>query len=200
MLWIVVLHVVPTALFALIHGARRYGMRGILAFFAICLAVSGTLENIGVFTGIPYGRYYFTDVMGSKLLFVPLLLALAYVGMGYLSWTLAVVIAGARRAAIPFLASFVMVSWDLSMEPVWATVVHAWKWLDGGPYFGVPLSNFVGWLLTVWLIYQLFALFLRRGATRINTQPTGYLREAIAFYAASALGICCSCYLTQDRL
>lgn len=113
---------------------------------------------------------------------------LAYVGMGYLSWTLAVVIAGGRRSAIPFVASFVMVSWDLSMEPVWATVVHAWKWLDGGPYFGVPLSNFTGWFLTVWLIYQLFALFLGRGSSTINAQPIGYWREAIAFYAVSALG------------
>ncbi|WP_180540591.1 carotenoid biosynthesis protein [Nevskia soli] len=106
--------------------------------------------------------------------------------MGYLSWTLAVVIAGGRRSAIPFVASFVMVSWDLSMEPVWATVVHAWKWLDGGPYFGVPLSNFTGWFLTVWLIYQLFALFLGRGSSTINAQPIGYWREAIAFYAVSA--------------
>ncbi len=74
------------------------------------------------------------------------------------------------------------------MEPVWATIVHAWKWLDGGPYFGVPLSNFAGWLLTVCLIYQLFALFLRRGSTSINAQPAGYWREATAFYAISALG------------
>src|SRR5580658_2289824 len=88
MLAVVAFHVVPAALFALLHGALRYRLSGILAFFTICLLVAGISENVGVWTGFPFGRYYFTDLMGPKILFVPVLLGLAYVGMGYISWTL----------------------------------------------------------------------------------------------------------------
>ncbi len=87
MFGVVALHVTSPALFALVHGATRYGLRGIAVFFAICLGVGGAVEITGVHGNSPFGSYYFTDVMGPKFLGVPLLLALAYVGMGYLSWT-----------------------------------------------------------------------------------------------------------------
>src|SRR5580693_5928355 len=57
MLAIVVLHVVPPALFALIHGAMFYRARGILVFVGICLVVGNISENLGVRTGFPFGHY-----------------------------------------------------------------------------------------------------------------------------------------------
>ncbi len=95
MLAIVALHVLPPLLFAFLHGAMLYGLRGILTFFALCVAIGGLIETFGVLTGFPFGHYYFTDVMGPKIFVVPIFLGLAYVGMGYLSWTLASVILGA---------------------------------------------------------------------------------------------------------
>lgn len=93
-----------------------------------------------------------TDAMGSKLLHVPILLGVAYWGMGYLSWTLGRPIlgdvqsplAGSRVVTLPLVASLIMVAWDLSMDPIWSTIVHGWIWRQGGAYFGVPLSNFLG--------------------------------------------------------
>src|SRR5258708_6774169 len=97
MLAIVSSHVFPPAIFALIHGAIRYRVRGILTFVSICLVVGNGFENLSILTGFPFGHYYFTDVMGPKLFHVPILLGLAYIGMGYLSWTLASVILGGAR-------------------------------------------------------------------------------------------------------
>lgn len=197
MLGVVALHVIPPALFALVHGAMRYSVRGIAVFFAVCLGVGGAVEIIGVHTNTPFGSYYFAEVMGPKLLGVPLLLAFAYVGMGYLSWTLANLIAsdgrtnalsGSRVVAVPLIASFIMVAWDLSMDPVWSTILHAWIWRDGGAYFGVPISNFVGWFFTVYLIFQLFALYLRSRSSTIMLLPHTYWNLAIVFYAISAAG------------
>jgi uncharacterized membrane protein len=89
MLAVVALHVLPPMVFALIHGAKGYGWSGILTFIAIALTVGNLLENLGVRTGFPFGRYFFTDVMGPKLGGIPIMLGLAYIGMAYLSWTLA---------------------------------------------------------------------------------------------------------------
>lgn len=193
---IVALHVVPALLFALIHGRMLYGLRGILMFFAICAAVGGTVENIGVATGFPFGRYYFTDLMGPKVFYVPIFLGLAYLGMGYLSWLVAALIlgwerqplSGRRVVILPLFAAIVMTSWDLCMDPVWSTLVHAWIWRDGGAYFGVPLSNFVGWILNVYVIYQLFALWLRKRAAPTAAMPPQFWGIALLFYAVSAAG------------
>jgi hypothetical protein len=193
---IVALHVFPPLIFALIHGAMLYRVRGMVVFVVLFLVVGNAIENLGVLTGFPFGRYYFTDVMGPKLFFVPVSLGLAYLGMGYLSWTLARLIlggmrsplAGSRIVTLPLVASFIMVAWDLSMDPIWSTIGHTWIWLDGGAYFGVPVLNFFGWYFTVYVFYQLFAIYLRARADNPDPLPVGYWRLAVLFYGLSAAG------------
>jgi len=193
---IVALHVALPMVFALIHGAISYRVRDIAVFLAVCLVIGNVFENVGVLTGFPFGHYYFTDVMGPKLFAVPIFLGLAYVGMAYLSWTLASLIlgdlansrSGWRVVTLPLIAAFIMVAWDLSQEPVWGTILHLWIWRDGGAYFGVPVSNFFGWYLCVYLIFQFFVLYLRNRSTRINTLPPSHWHLAVIFYAVSAGG------------
>jgi len=193
---VVALHVLPPIVFALIHGAMFYQWRGILAFFAICLVVGNIFENVGVRTGFPFGHYYFTDLMGPKLFVVPIQLGLAYLGMAYLSWTLARLILGGMRnpmngsrvVTLPLVAAFIMVAWDFSQDPVWSTILHLWIWQQGGAYFGVPASNFFGWFLTVYVFYQLFALYLRGRSMKPEPLPPGYWHVAVLFYAVSAVG------------
>ena len=193
---VVALHVFPPAIFALLHGAKYYGWRGIGTFIALIVVVGNAFENVGVRTGFPFGRYYFTDLMGPKVSAVPVMLGLAYVGMAYLAWTLALLIVGDMRkplvgrrvVVLPVVAAFVMVAWDLSMDPVWATILRAWVWAKGGPYFGVPVGNFFGWYLAVYVIFQSFALYLQRWPTNRRSMPLGYWREPLLFYAVSAAG------------
>lgn len=191
-LLIVVLHVLPPALFAVIHGARVYGGRGILIFMALGLGVASFFESLSLRTSFPFGHYYFTGVMGSKIMQLPILLALAWVGVGYLAWVLASLIvsapAGSRAGLFlaPFVAAVAMSAWDLAMDPMWANIDHAWVWQQGGGYFGVPFGNYFGWLLTAWVFYQAFALWLR------GREPRSVLREwnrlAVLMYGMVAAG------------
>jgi len=188
--------IVPAVLFALVHGARIYTRRGILVFAVISMAVGFAMEAMGVRTGFPFGHYYFTDAMGPKLFLVPILMGPAYLGMGYVSWTVARVILDHGRSAfaglgvvlLPLAASFVMVAWDISLDPALSTVGRYWIWTQGGAYFGVPVSNFLGWYLTNYLIYQLFALHLRRRSTATELAPLLDARLAVFFYAICAAG------------
>jgi putative membrane protein len=193
---VIALHVFPLLVFALIHGAMFYGLRGILIYFGICLVVGNLFENLSIATGFPFGRYYFTDAMGPKLFHVPILAGLAYLGMGYLSWTLARVIlrnlrspiAGARTITLPLLAAFIMLAWDFANDPVWANIDRLWVWQNGGAYFGVPLTNFLGLYLVYYLIHQLFAIYLRGRSSIATRLPAGYWHWAIIFYALCAAG------------
>src|SRR3984893_12550176 len=155
--------------FGLIHGALRYKWSGILTFIVICLVVSNILENTSILTGFPFGHYHYTDGLGPKLFLVPLLIGPAYFSTGYLAWALSNVLVGEVRRgssafttfAVPFIASFLMVMWDLCLDPTASTIRHIWIWEQGGGYFGVPLTNYLGWFFTVYVFFQVFALYLR---------------------------------------
>jgi uncharacterized membrane protein len=193
---VIALHVLPLLVFALIHGAMFYGRRGILIFFVISFIVGNVFENLGVATGFPFGRFYYTDAMGPKLFQVPILAGLAYAWMGYLSWTLGRVILGNLRSplvgtrviTLPLVAAFIMIAWDLANDPVWANIDRLWVWQEGGAYFGVPLTNFLGLYWVYYLIHQSFAIYLRGRFPAANPLPAGYWRWAIIFYALCAAG------------
>ena len=195
---IAALHIIPPLLFAFVHGALLLGRRTILMFFLFFLLIGNVMENLSVMTGFPFGHYYFTTCLGPRLFHVPILLGLAYLGVGYLSWTLALLILGNGNAAsslrgfrvvaLPLLASFPMTAWDLSMDPVWSTIERCWIWQHGGVYFGVPVSNFLGWYFTVYIFYQLFTLYLRRRSVAFNPLPASFWQLAVLFYALCAAG------------
>ena len=184
--------------FSLIHGAIRYRWSGIATFIVICLVVSNILENTSILTGFPFGHYYYTSgsALGPKIFLVPVLIAPAYFATGYLAWALSNVLVGDVRRessalttfAVPFIASFLMVVWDLCLDPGASTVRHIWIWEQGGGYFGVPLTNYLGWFFTVYLFFQLFALFLRvRKAGAEVTWPRSYYAQAVVMYAVIGL-------------
>ncbi len=184
--------------FFLVHGSGNYSFRDVLVFAAVALVVSNIFENMSILTGFPFGHYYYTDGLGPKLFLVPILIGPAYLGTGYLSWTLARLILGAREQrlpgyfifTVPVLASFIMVSWDLSFDPIASTINHNWIWQQGGNYFGVPFSNFMGWFLTVFVFFQLFALYLRGRQNAYAQAPAmsrGYWLQAVVFYGVTAL-------------
>src|SRR6266511_1520101 len=179
--------------FFLVHGSVNYRFRDVLVFAALALVISNIFENMSILTGFPFGHYYYTDGLGPKLFLVPILIGPAYLGTGYLSWMLARVILGAMEQrlpgnsifTIPLLASFIMVSWDLSFDPTASTINHSWIWQQGGNYFGVPFSNFMGWFLTVFVFFQLFALYLRgrqNAYAQVPAMSRGYWLQAVVFY------------------
>lgn len=202
---------VPTA-FALIHGQRRLGARSMLVFFVITFAISWVMESTSIATGFPFGHYHYTDNLGPKLGTVPLLIMPAYFSMCYVAWNLAHVVldhferqmTGLLKLAVPVLAAFIMVMWDLSMDPARATVSGAWIWHDGGSYFGVPFVNFVGWYLTVYLIFQAFALYeskqddFRRDVDNGDDRAAAWMLNA-AFYFATFIEFAMMAWLAADR-
>jgi len=202
---IVALEIFSTLVFALIHGALHYRLRGILVFAAICLIIGNFIETIGVQTGFPYGHYEFLPLMGPQLNRVPILLGLAYIGMAYVSWTLARLILGAttirpegsQLATVPLLAAAIMTAWDFAQDPVWSTLLGAWRWRDGGTWFGVPLTNYAGWLLTVFLIYFAFAQYLRRSRASVSIPLSPHWRAAVLFYTLCAVGNCLQFFRPQ---
>src|SRR5689334_17358476 len=147
--------------FVFVHGVSHYRFRDVLVFATITLVVSNIFENTSILTGFPFGHYHYTDGLGPKLFLVPLLIGPAYISTGYLAWVIGNVLVGdIRRSpgkftlfATPFIAAFAMVAWDVCLDPTLSTILKFWVWEQGGGYFGVPLSNYLGWFFTVFIFF-----------------------------------------------
>ncbi len=183
--------------FALLHGAVRYGWSGIFVFVVISLVVSNVLENTSILTGFPFGHYHYTDGLGPKLFLVPLLIGPSYFASGYFAWLIGNVLIGEVRRgssafltfAVPFISAFVMVMWDVTIDPRQSTIQQQWIWEQGGGYFGVPLTNYLGWFFTVYVFLQLFALFVRfrPGTQTVKNFPRSHFAQPVLMYALMGL-------------
>ncbi|MDR3441861.1 MAG: carotenoid biosynthesis protein [Legionella sp.] len=178
-----------------LHGTVLYGLKNIIIFFIITWIVSNFFEALSIQTGFPFGFYYYDKLIGPRLFEVPLIIMFAYFSAGYSSWILSHVVleqynkkpTGTQLILIPLVAAFIMVMWDLCMDPLCSTVASLWVWNDGGMYFGVPLQNYFGWFLVVYIIYQIFILYLRKHpVSAINTNKFFWL-EIVAVYGILAL-------------
>lgn len=154
----------------ILHGKVRYGTKNIFIFFVITWLVSHFFEALSIQTGFPFGHYYYDKLIGPRIFQVPLIIMLAYFGMGYASWILSNILMGQYNKKlekekifiIPFVATFIMVIWDVCMDPLSSTIGSLWVWTDGGPYFGVPLQNYFGWFFVVYIIFQIFAVYISK--------------------------------------
>ena len=153
-----------------LHGRERYGLKNMAIFFLVTWAISLFFEALSIHTGIPFGHYHYNMQSLISLFGVPLIVIFAYFGTGYFSWMLSHVFTGQFSKklqgkwifVVPLIAAFILVMWDLGMDPIFSTVLSLWVWESPGPYFGVPVLNFVGWFVIGFIFYQLFALYLSK--------------------------------------
>lgn len=159
-------------LFSVSHSWYLLGWRRTLVFFAMAGAISWGYEQLGVETGLVYGNYHYTDYLGAKAGHVPIIIPLAWFMMIYPSYVVANLIYSGRPllqtskmasiVLISLLSAAIMTAWDFVIDPYLSGhTVSAWVWEDGGAYFGIPVHNFFGWILTTFTIYFAFRVFER---------------------------------------
>jgi putative membrane protein len=145
--WVSAVFIVALALPSFYYLLNWVGLkRGvvILALFAIFPIM---VEAIGISTGLPYGSFYYSDQMGFKILgLVPWSVAFAFAPLILGSITVSNRITKDARLAI-LLSAAVLVAVDLVLDPA-AVLLSIWVWTTPGPYYGIPISNYIGWFLT----------------------------------------------------
>jgi uncharacterized membrane protein len=195
-----ILTLLAALVFVVAHGYTALGWRNIIAFSLITVVISFASEAIGVATGLIFGAYRYTDLLGPKLLGVPPMIQIGYLATGYASVMMARIIlsllrpvAGRAIIAASLAGALIMVSWDVAMDPYQSTVAGDWIWRDGGSYFGVPLHNYAGWFGTVFLFIVVYFIFASRYPEQpqkdLIQNPAMFWSLPILYYALIALGI-----------
>jgi len=138
--------VAPAAfLLAFLHARAALGTRRAIGELASLALYGFALERVSmsVFGSHRYGRGWTLAPLG-----VPVAVALVWAAV--ISSALAL---AARRGLRPALvralgAALLAVTLDLTIEPV-AVRRALWQWTPPGPWLGVPVGNFVGWIVIV---------------------------------------------------
>ncbi len=152
--------------FTVLHGVHSWGWRRAFGFMVWAGVVTWAFEALGVHTGWPFGAYvYSSPNLRPRLLEVPVYIPLVWAAVAYPAWHLAHrAFPRGRRWWKALVAAWALACWDLLADPL---LVHAgqWTWKQPGAYFGIPVQNYLGWLLTGWVV------FVGWGWPRVRGQP-----------------------------
>jgi putative membrane protein len=125
------------------------------------------VERVGTRTGLPFGRYHYTEALRPQVGGVPVIVPLAWFAMAVPAREVAVGALGplerraaadvgvpattgsglATRARRVVLGAAALTAWDLFLDPQMVGEGY-WRWARRGRYRGIPLSNYLGWFVT----------------------------------------------------
>jgi uncharacterized membrane protein len=161
-----VVTVVVFFLASVTHALLHRGAAWTAAFVLITTGTGLVAESVGTSTGFPFGSYDYAGSLGWKLLSVPVVIPLAWAMMAYPCLLVGQRLAASRVGAAG-VGGWALASWDLFLDPQMVEAGH-WTWSDvqlalpGSP--GIPISNYLGWLLVAVLMIGALQLLPRREA------------------------------------
>ena len=145
-----VVSVVAQAAAVLAILQQAWGWARTLRLAAAVSLLTFLVEFLGSRTGFPFGPYSYTDLLQPQLGHVPLLIPLAWFMMLPAAWATVYHYRG-RRLRFILLSAVALTAWDMLLDPqmvAWGL----WVWNNPGGFFGIPWSNYAGWLLTAALL------------------------------------------------
>lgn len=157
------------------------GLLRALFFGVIGYCLAWVSEYSSIHTGIPFGDYFYIELTKGKELWlfgVPFMDSMSFVFLAYASYSMALLVAAPvlrsrgiiyvletkrirRSVGTTLLGALFFVYLDIIIDPV---ALQGSRWFlgqiygypDPGVYFGVPISNFIGWFLVgLILVYAL---------------------------------------------
>jgi uncharacterized membrane protein len=102
------------------------------------------VERFGAQTGKMFGEYQYSPILKPQVVGVPAIVPLAWFAMAVPARETAVAVN--RPWRIP-LGALLLTAWDLFLDPQMVGEGY-WTWARSGRYRGIPLSNYMGWLVT----------------------------------------------------
>lgn len=170
-----ILTVITFFLASATHAFLSRGAAWGLGYLGITLTFGWLIERVGLTTSFPFGHYEYTGTLGPSFFGVPVVIPLAWSMMAY-PCLLAAQRLSTTRMGAALIGGSVLAAWDLFLDPQMVAEGH-WTWtqigweLPGIP--GIPLQNFLGWLLGSIVLMWILDLLPRKVAN--DAVPTTML-------------------------
>jgi uncharacterized membrane protein len=175
----------------------NFGLRTTMLFTALTYGVGLICEYSSVHNGFPFGLYHYVEATRGREIWVagaPFFDSISYTFLAFASYTVALLMCSPlyrlgwdfrvldtwsirRSPRVWLMAALFMVMVDIVVDPL---SVLGGRWFLGrifwydppGVYFGVPISNFLGWYLVAAVSIALFQN-LDRQLNRRSSRPAG---------------------------
>jgi uncharacterized membrane protein len=161
--------------FALVvlHCSSILGSKKTVVFFAIALSIGLVSETLGVARGLIFGAYYYnlpkfffglvpfeTPISWAVIIYVAYVLTNQFI-FGTIGDRPSIKLTRLNAAGLIILASaiggLIAMNLDMILDPVAVSPQNpGWVWIGGGQYFGIPISNFIGWFFVSFSAILLF--------------------------------------------
>jgi uncharacterized membrane protein len=215
----------------LVGCSMHLGLKRAVLFGAAGYLITWLSEYSSIHNGIPYGLYYYIEATRGKeiwVLGVPLMDSMSYVFLAYASYSVALLVISpfisARgapyiletrkmRGSLPvrMLGALFMVYLDIIIDPV---ALSGGRWFLGqiygypsdGVYFGVPVSNFIGWLfvgfLLVWALQKIDALLDKKKVKDYDghRHPWRYMVGPALYVGVLLFNMCITFFIGEYNL
>ncbi len=203
---------------------------------ALLFAVAGYLiawlsEFSSIHNGFPYGHYYYIDgTKGKEIWFlgVPLMDSISYVFLAYASYSLALLIFSPLRRSrwmvyvletkkirdsvqVRILGALLLVYLDIIIDPVALRGDHwflgrIYGYPEQGVYFGVPLSNFIGWFAVgfsmIYVLQKIDQYLRRKGDSDLigYKYPWRFLIGPILYFGVIVFNLSITFFIREHML
>ncbi|MEV5712619.1 carotenoid biosynthesis protein [Amycolatopsis mediterranei] len=149
-----VLTVLCFAAASLADAWSRCGGRAAVTLVLIAGGGGLLAEVTGLHTGVPFGRYEYTGLLGWPIAGVPGIVPLAWLMMAWPALLAGRALA-VKPAGVVAVAAGALAAWDVFLDPQMVDEGY-WIWSSPEPSLplvaGIPVTNFAGWLLVAVLI------------------------------------------------
>lgn len=160
----IVAFAIPSYYF-LIKNEKKKAIYTIIAISTFAIII----ETIGIATGFPYSEFFYGEELGFKLFgltpwtvffaFTPLVLGSVFYAKKFLNKKIFSVV------NFFILSTLILVATDLILDPV-AAKLGFWFWVEEGIYYGIPLQNYFGWILSGFIATLIYYYFNKTNTTK----------------------------------
>jgi len=173
--------------FVLLHSVVTLGKRKTAIFFSLAVLIGFLSELFGTLYGWIFGQYYYSESMRSLLGLMSFATPFSWGAIIYICYSLTNLFLSGLGGEKPrqtdrfwrYIGAIVLLSsidglaamnLDMILELV-SVSIGAWTWSNGGPYFGIPISNFIGWFLVTFVstfFFRNYESYTKQEMNRIN--------------------------------
>ncbi|MEI8348910.1 MAG: carotenoid biosynthesis protein [Candidatus Omnitrophota bacterium] len=171
---------IPPLLAIYLYFAYTRGWKSMLIVVMFTYIYVVLAEELSIYTGFPFGNYYYT--IGPKLDKVPVILGLIwfYYFVFPCYFVSKLIVEGkpfgltkgtGKLIFTAFIGGILAAGIDMVIDPVLATRFGEWVWTSNSHtgYYGIPYINYLGYVIVLIPAYFLIGLLERK----LNAKPMG---------------------------
>lgn len=138
------------------HRTAKVMLWSLMAFF-----IGFFVEVAGVQTGVIFGEYHYSDVLGLHLFDTPLLIGVNWL---LLSYGAVKIVSHLKLNALlkSMVGALMLVGLDVLIEPV-AIELNFWSWAGNS----IPLQNYLAWGIVAFIIQAAYHFYVKESKNKI---------------------------------